>query len=153
MTAVMTGYGLVVAGASFAASQAILSGRHAGLSITHPGAWRVIVASALLAPVSALAGMALGALIRHSATTMVLTVGALLLLPEFVTDRYHWTACVRNALPFNTWERLVQVNYGHMPYRLVSRYPTTVGGAWTVFAVWAAVAVVVTVAVVDRRDV
>ena len=33
-----------------------------------------------------------GALIRHGATTMVLTAGALLLLPEFVTDRYHWTA-------------------------------------------------------------
>ncbi|MEV6482435.1 ABC transporter permease [Streptomyces sp. NPDC051576] len=153
VTAVMTVYGAVVAAASFAASQAILSGRGLGVSIGHPGALRVVLASALLAPVSALVGMAMGALIRHSATTMVLTTGLLLLLPTFVTERYHWTACVRNALPFNAWRRLVQVDYGHAPYTLAERYPTTVAGAWVVFAVWAVVAAVVTVVAVDRRDV
>jgi ABC-type transport system involved in multi-copper enzyme maturation permease subunit len=153
LTVVMTVYGAVVACASFAATQAILSGRGLGLSISHPGALRVVVASALLAPVSALVGMAMGALIRHSSTTMVLTTGLLLLLPILVTERYHWTACVRNALPFNAWGRLVQVDYGRMPYTLAERYPTTVGGAWTVFAVWAAVAMLVTVVAVDRRDV
>jgi ABC-type transport system involved in multi-copper enzyme maturation permease subunit len=153
VTTVMTVYGAVVACASFAATQAILSGRGLGLSISHPGALRVVVASALLAPVSALVGMAMGALIRHSATTMVLATGLLLLLPIFVTERYHWTACVRNALPFNAWDRLVQVDYGRMPYTLAERYPTTVGGAWTVFAVWAVVAMLVTVVAVDRRDV
>ncbi|WP_427922591.1 ABC transporter permease [Streptomyces sp. cg40] len=153
VTALMTGYGFVIAGASFGVSQAILSGRHAGLSVSDPGALRVITASALLAPVSALTGMALGALIRHSATTMVLTAGVLLLLPQFVTDRHHWTVCIRIALPFHAWERLVQVDYGHLPYQLVSRYPTTVGGAWVVFGVWAVVSGVVMVVVVDRRDV
>ncbi|WP_405947883.1 ABC transporter permease [Streptomyces prunicolor] len=153
VTAVMTVYGFVVAGASFTASQAILSGRGLGLSIGYPGALRVIVASALLAPVSALVGMAMGALIRHSATTMVLATGLLLLLPIFVTERYHWTACVRNALPFNAWDRLVQVNYGYMPYTLAERYPATVGGAWVVFVVWWAAAAVITVVVVDRRNV
>lgn len=126
VTAVMTAYGAVVASASFAAAQAILSGRGLGLSISYPGALRVVVASALLAPVSALVGMAMGALIRHSATTMVLATGLLVLLPTFVTERYHWTACVRNALPFNAWDRLVQVDYGRMPYTLAERYPTTV---------------------------
>ncbi|MFJ9897634.1 ABC transporter permease [Streptomyces sp. NPDC091280] len=153
VTAVMTVYGAVVASVSFAATQAILAGRHVGLSISHPGALRVVVASALLAPVCALAGMAMGALIRHGATTMVLSTGLLLLLPTFVTDRYHWTACVRNALPFHAWERLVQVDYGHVPYLLAARYPTTVGGAWAVFGVWWAVAALVTVFAVDRRDV
>ncbi|MFI6402726.1 ABC transporter permease [Streptomyces sp. NPDC050548] len=153
VTAVMTVYGAVVASASFTASQATLSGRDVGLSISYPGALRVVVASALLAPVSALVGMAMGALIRHSATTMVLATGLLLLLPIFVTERYHWTACVRNALPFNAWARLVQVDYGRMPLTLAERYPTTVAGAWAVFAVWAAVAAVVTVVAVDRRDV
>jgi len=153
VTAVMTVYGAVVASVSFAAAQAILSGRGVGLSISHPGALRVVVASALLAPVSALVGMAMGVLIRHSATTMVLATGLLLLLPIFVTECYHWTACVRNAQPFNAWGRLVQVNYGHMPYTLAEQYPTTVAGAWTVFAVWAAVAAVVMVVAVDRRDV
>jgi ABC-type transport system involved in multi-copper enzyme maturation permease subunit len=153
VTAVITAYGAVVASVSFAVTQAILSGHGLGLSIGHPGALRVVVASALLAPVSALVGMAMGVLIRHSATTMVLTTGLLLLVPTFFTERYHWTACIRNALPFNAWGRLVQVDYGHMPYTLAHRYPSTVAGAWVVFAVWAGVAAVVAVGVVGRRDV
>jgi hypothetical protein len=153
VTAVMTVYGAVVAGASFAASQAILDGRGAGVSIDHPGAWRVVAASALLAPVSALTGFGIGALIRHSATTMVLTTFVQLLLPAFVTDHYHWTACVRNALPYNAWVRLVDVGYGTHPFTLAAKYPTTVAGAWVVFGVWAAVSAVVAVVAVDRRDV
>ncbi|MGW5661273.1 ABC transporter permease subunit [Streptomyces sp. NPDC003758] len=153
LTAVMTVFGAVVAGASFAVTQAVLDGRGQGVSISHPGALRVVVASALLAPVCALVGMGLGALIRHSATTMVLTVFVLLLLPTMVTERYHWTACVRNALPFNAWDRLVDIGYGHDPFTLASRYPTTVTGGWIVFAAWSLVAAVVAVVTVDRRDV
>ncbi|MFC3578018.1 ABC transporter permease [Streptomyces yaanensis] len=153
VTAVMTVYGAVIAGMSFAATQAILDGRGKAVSLGHPGALRVVVASALLAPVCALAGMGLGALIRHSATTMVLTTFVLLLLPSFITERYHWTACVRNALPFNAWVRLVDIGYGHHPFTLASRYPTTVTGGWIVFAAWALVTAVVTVVAVDRRDV
>jgi hypothetical protein len=121
--------------------------------IGHPGAWRVVVASSLLAPVSALVGMGMGALIRHSATTMILTTLVLLLLPAFVTDRYHWTACVRNALPYNAWVRLVDTGYGDHPFTLTPRFPTTATGGWVVFAVWAGVAAILTVVVVDRRDV
>jgi hypothetical protein len=43
---------------SFGLTQAILSGQHGGVSLSHPGAWRVVVASALLAPLSALVGAA-----------------------------------------------------------------------------------------------
>jgi hypothetical protein len=149
----MTVYGALVAGASYAASQAILDGRGLGVPIGHPGAWRVVVASSLLAPVSALVGMGMGALIRHSATTMILTTLVLLLLPAFVTDRYHWTACVRNALPYNAWVRLVDTGYGDHPFTLTPRFPTTATGGWVVFAVWAGVAAILTVVVVDRRDV
>jgi hypothetical protein len=153
VTAVMTVFGALVAGTSFAVTQAILDGRGQGVPIGHPGALRVVVASALLAPVCALVGMGLGALIRHSATTMVLTVFTLLLLPTMVTERYHWTACVRNALPLNAWDRLVDIGYGHDPFTLVQRYPTTVTGGWIVFGAWALVAAVVAVVAVDRRDV
>ena len=153
LTAVMTLFGALLAAASYASTQAILDGRGLGVPISHPGAWRVAVASALLAPVCALVGMGLGAVIRHSATTMVLTTFVLLLLPSFVTDRYHWTASVRHAFPFNAWARIVDVGYGQSRYVLVPKYPATVAGGWVVFAVWAAVAAVVAVVVVDRRDV
>jgi hypothetical protein len=153
VTAVMTVYGALVAGASFTATQAILSTRDAGVSLSHPGALRVVAASALLAPVCALAGMALGALIRHSATTMVAATALLLLIPSFLTDRYAWTAAVRHAQPINAWTRLADIAYGHDPFTLVPRHPATVTGGWTTFAAWAAVAAVVAVVAADRRDV
>ncbi|MGW5062376.1 ABC transporter permease [Streptomyces sp. NPDC004096] len=153
VTAVMTVYGAFTAGASFILTQAVLDGRGQGVSIGHPGALRVVVASALLAPVCALAGLGLGALLRHSATTTVVDVFVLLFLPTFVTERYHWTACVKNALPFNAWYRLVDVEYGHQPFTLTPRYPTTVTGGWIVFGAWALAAAVVAVVAVDRRDV
>lgn len=154
VTAVMTVYGAFVAGASFAATQAILSGRNADVPLSYPGAWRVVVASALLAPVCALAGMCLGAVIRHSATTMVAITGLLLLLPAFITDRYRWAAAVRDVLPFNAWARLVDMSYGHNAHIIYPRfYPETVTGSWVAFGAWAVVAGIVAVVVVDRRDV
>ncbi|MFF4346622.1 ABC transporter permease [Streptomyces sp. NPDC001530] len=153
VAAVMTVYGVLVAGASFASTQAILGTRDVGVPLSHPGALRVVAASALLAPVCALAGMALGALIRHSATTMVATTAVLLLIPIFITDRYRWTAAVKHAQPVNAWTRLTDIAYGHDPFTLVPRYQATVTGAWITFAAWAAVAAVVAVLAVDRRDV
>ncbi|WP_406329810.1 ABC transporter permease [Streptomyces sp. NBC_00203] len=153
VTAVMTVYGALVAGASFAATQAILDTRDAGVSLSHPGALRVVAASALLAPVCALAGMALGAVIRHSATTMVAATAVLLLIPSFITDRYRWTAAVRHAQPVNAWNRLADIAYGKDPFTLIPRHQATVTGAWLTFAAWAAVAAVVAVVTVDRRDV
>ncbi|WP_210574397.1 ABC transporter permease [Streptomyces sp. GESEQ-4] len=150
----MTGYGAVVVGTSYAATQGILSGRGADVPVSHPGVLSLLLASALLAPVSALVGMGLGAVIRHGATTTGAITVVLLLLPTFITDRYAWTAAVRNALPVNAWTRLVDVTYGESAIRLYPpHYPTTVTGSWVVFAAWAAVAAVVAVVVVDRRDV
>ena len=146
VTAVTTVFGAVVSVASFGLTQAVLSGRHAGVAFGHPGALRLVVASALLAPVAALVGLALGAVLRHSAATMTAVVVILLLLPlVFGADRY-WSAVVGHALPAGAWNRLAAV--GHQPVA----HPSTVGGAWTVYVVWAVVAAVVAVACVQRRD-
>ncbi|MET9861335.1 ABC transporter permease subunit [Streptomyces smyrnaeus] len=145
-TAVTTVFGLVVAGVSFAATQAILDLRDAGVSLGDPGAFRVVAASALLAPVCALAGLALGAAIRHTASTMVTSVVVLLVLPLFLTDGRHWSAVAGHTLPYRAWLRLVDVNYSPMAF------PWTVGGAWTVYAVWACAACAVAVTSVHLRD-
>ncbi|MFF3686086.1 hypothetical protein [Streptomyces sp. NPDC002187] len=55
-----------------------------GLSLGHPGAFRAVAA------VCALIGMGLGALIRHTATTLVTYTGILLLLPFLLNDRHRW---------------------------------------------------------------
>ncbi|MEV4037331.1 ABC transporter permease [Streptomyces umbrinus] len=146
VTAVTTVFGAVVAAASFGLTQAVLSARHIGVPIDHPGALRVVVASALLAPVSALLGMALGTLIRHSAATMTANVVILLLLPLVFSADRHWAAVVDHALPTGAWIRLVDVD------QQAVAYPWTLTGAWTVYAVWALAAAAVAVTSVQRRD-
>ncbi|MGW4745775.1 ABC transporter permease [Streptomyces sp. NPDC004290] len=140
-------FGAVVAGASFWSTQAVLSLRDIGLPITHPGAPRVVVASALLAPVCAVVGMALGALLRRSAVSVVGAFVLLLLLPAVLTDRRHATAVLAHATPLHAWQRLA----GAGP-RAPELFPWTAGGAWLVFALWALGGAVVTVLAVRGRD-
>ncbi|MFK4693030.1 ABC transporter permease [Streptomyces pristinaespiralis] len=145
---VMTVFGVLVAVTSFASTQAILATEGAGVSIDRPGAVRVIVASALLAPVSALVGTALGTLLRHGAGAVVGSVVILLLLPVVLDDGRHWSAVLAHAMPYEAWLRLVDVPYGGPGIV----HPWSAGGAWTVYAVWALASAAVAVTAVHRRD-
>ncbi|GAA3368835.1 ABC transporter permease [Streptomyces sannanensis] len=147
-TAVMLVYGTVVAFTSFGVTQAILSGRHVGMPLDYPGALRAVTASALLAPVSALVGMGLGAIVRHTATTIVTLTGVLLLLPSLLNEQNALSAAVEHALPQGAWQRLTEVGDSPVPVL----YPASITGSWIVYAAWALVAAVVTVVAVDRRD-
>jgi ABC-2 type transport system permease protein len=149
IAAVTTGFGAVVAVASFGLTQAILSGQHAGVSLGHPGAWRVVVASALLAPLSALVGAAVGAIVRHSAAAVGTTIVILQAVPLLIHDNSHLPAVIAHALPFQAWNRLTAIPFNPVAHA----YPWTITGAWTVFAVWGLVAAVLAVAAVQRRDV
>lgn len=149
LAAVMLGYGVLAAGASFGIDQAVLSGRHIGLSTTHPGALRCVAAAALLAPVCALVGLGLGVLIRHSAGSVVATVLLLFFLPAFFNDSHRWTAVAAHAMPLNAWRRLTEVDLSSF---YVSHYPATIAGAWIAYAAWPLVAVLVAAVVMRRRD-
>ncbi len=145
--AVMTGVGAVVAAASFGLTQALLKD-HGGASITDPGAFRAVAASALLAPLSAMIGMALGAVVRHAAGSIVGAIVTLLLLPVlFQGETYRWVAEIGNAMPLSAWEALTGAHWGP------EKYPVSVTEAWVVFAGWAVGSVVIAVAAVGRRDV
>lgn len=148
LTTVMTAFGALVAAVSFWVTQAILAGLHAGVSISYPGALRVVVASALLAPLSALVGAAFGVVVRHSAAAAIGTVMLLVMLPVIVSDGQHWSALLAHAQLFPAWLRLVTVPYPPDG----TRFPWTAAGAWTVFAVWAVLAPLVTVAAAHWRD-
>ncbi|MFE1907740.1 ABC transporter permease [Streptomyces gardneri] len=143
---VQTVFGVVVAAGSFWSTQAMLSARDLGLPITHPGALRIVVASALLAPVCALVGMAIGALLRKSAISIVGSVVLLLLLPSALSDQRHITAVLAHTTPLHAWRRQMPVGLGQEPY------PWSTGAAWLVFGLWALGAAVVTVVAVRRRD-
>ncbi|MFD7644526.1 ABC transporter permease [Kitasatospora sp. NPDC059795] len=147
VTAVATGFGVLVASVSFWLDEAMLAGRYGGVSIGDPGALRLVAASALLAPLGALVGLAVGAVIRHSVTAMVALFGLLFLIPMFVRDTTHLGAVVAHAQPFNAWARL-----GLVGEITGQPFPSSVGGAWAVYLVWAAVAVLLVMTAVPGRD-
>ncbi|WP_371659872.1 ABC transporter permease [Streptomyces sp. NBC_00280] len=142
--------GVAVSGGSFGVTQAILRDHH-GMSLTDPGALRAVTASALLVPLCALVGMAVGALIRHTAGAVVTVIALLLLVPQlFGGEQYRWVVEIGNAMPLTAWDRLI-LNPDR-DYDL-GKYPVTITEAWCVYGAWSAVAVAVTVCVVGRRDV
>jgi ABC-2 type transport system permease protein len=159
VTGVMAAFGALVSAASFGLTQAIYHEHRIGLSIGAPGALRAVAASALLAPLCALVGMALAAVIRHAAGTVVAAIGLLLLLPAlFQGETYRWVKEIGNAMPYTAWQALVENPARHNadPGRPVvvamTKYPVTVTEAWIVFTAWAVAAVAVAVVTVHRRD-
>jgi ABC-2 type transport system permease protein len=147
LTAVMVVYGAVVAGTSFAVTQAILSGRGVGISLGYPGALRAVAASALLAPVCALVGLGIGAVVRHPAAGIVAAVVVLLLVPALLNERRRLTADLLHAMPRGAWSRLDGLSVmQRLPYQ------ASVPGSWLVYAAWSLAGVLVAVLVVHRRD-
>ncbi|MEU0674652.1 ABC transporter permease [Streptomyces sp. NPDC006172] len=142
--------GAVISAGSFAASQAVLHGRHAAVPLADPGVPRAVVASALLAPVCALVGLGFGVLLRYAAATMVTSVFTLLMLPPMFSEGEPWSAGVNHAMVLSAWKRLIQ-NWQPDPGSL--GYSATVPGSWAVYALWPLVAVALAVVVVRRRDV
>ncbi|AXE75802.1 ABC transporter permease [Streptomyces atratus] len=146
VTLVTTALGLFAAGGSFWLTQAILSGRDTGLSLGDPGVVPALLASALVAPVAALVGMAVGALLRAGAATMGVSFAVLLLVPMAVSDDHYGTAVVDHLLPYSAWARLIQV------VEKPAHFPWSQGGAWAVYAAWGLISAVITVVAVQRRD-
>jgi hypothetical protein len=67
LAAVTLAIGALVAFVSFFATQAILSGHHLGVSLSRPGVPVKVLAAGIMLCVCALLGLALGAIIRHTA--------------------------------------------------------------------------------------
>ncbi|MEY9930037.1 ABC-2 type transport system permease protein [Catenulispora sp. GP43] len=147
-----TGAGVVIVAASYACTQAIIAGDYGALSPATHGLWIFLSASVLLFPLSALVGIGLGTLIRNSASTIVAVVTILMLIPNFVVSRIHpWINDIHNAMPFTAWQRL-DGSPGRPAAPGVFADPT-VGGSWSVYAVWAVVPVVMAFVLVRKRDV
>lgn len=149
VTAVMLAYGTALVATSFAVTQAILAGEGIGVTPETPGAARAVAVSAVMPPVCALVGMALGALLRGVAGTLMAIMVVLILAPMFLDDDARWSAAVDHAQPVSAWERLVMV--GPAPGSGWS----TAGFAqsWAVLAAWAVVALAVALVAVHHKDV
>ncbi|MER6915005.1 ABC transporter permease [Streptomyces sp. NPDC000594] len=150
VSAVMLALGTLVSGASFGVTQMLLR-EYGGLSLGDPGALRAVAAAALLAPLCALVGMAVGAVVRHAAGSIVAVIALLLLTPALLRgERYRWVEEIGDALPLSAWERLV-TNPGRA--HDLGTDPQTVTEAWIVYGAWATAAVAVALLVVRHRDV
>ncbi|MET8629766.1 hypothetical protein ABZW30_39590 [Kitasatospora sp. NPDC004669] len=143
---VTTVLGVVLALASFGAAQGILSGQHVAVGFGHWGVMRLLVASALIAPVSALVGMGLAAAIRHSVLTIVATITLLFVLPSLLNSPRHLTVNLLHMTVSQAWNRI-----GHTP-ATTEQWPWSVGGACIVLGAWALVAAAVAIYIPNRRD-
>jgi len=96
--AAVTGAAALVAGEvlafiTFFLTQAMLADSHRGVSLSHPGAVRAVLAAGLLLAVAALTGLGLGAIIRHPAGAIAATVGVIYLITAL---------CLVLPAPWNT---------------------------------------------------
>ena len=131
--------------AAFGIGQAILSGKHIGMSLGDSGVLRAVAGAGLYLSATALLGFGLGALIRHTAGALSAFFGLLYastaLIDVLPTS---WRNDMINYMPVNAGSQIMSVI--HTPGAL---------GAWSgfgVFLCYAGAAVAAAVIVIDRRD-
>jgi ABC-type transport system involved in multi-copper enzyme maturation permease subunit len=129
----------------FFVGEAILSGQHINIAISHPGVLRALVGAALYLTVMGLFGLGLGAIVRNTAAGIALLTGIVFVLPPIV-----------GLLPTSLADSIT-------PY-----LPSNAGGAvWTinpdphtlapwaglaVFAAYAVAAIAIAAVLLNRRD-
>lgn len=147
--AAMTVTGAVIAGGSFAINQAVLSGSRISIPVGGGVTARLLVSTALLLPLCALGGMALGTVIRNTPAAVVAVCVLFVFTPfAFKSATTRWTVDAANAMPFSFFSRLSVAGHGH----LVGGAPS-VPAAWTALAAWLAASAVIVISVTGWRDV
>ncbi|MBS2963494.1 ABC transporter permease subunit [Actinocrinis puniceicyclus] len=138
--------GEVLAFAAFFPVQAIMHGVGAGLSIRSPGALRAVLSAGFHLAVVALIGLALGALLRHTAGAIAALFGLGFILPGVVSAfPQPWSDRIGRFLPTNCIGRLLSQQ----------AHPADLTRPWSFVVLVAYPAVLLGVAgyVLRRRDV
>lgn len=144
-----TGVGALVTACSFALTAMVLHSHHIGFSLGDAGAPSLVASTTLMVPLCALAGLAIGAVVRNTATTIIVICVLFVLVPiAFKSDSTRWAVDVANALPCYAWARLTTMGHGHV----VGGGPSY-SAAWTAFACWIVASAVVVAVNLHRRDV
>ena len=137
--------GELVAFVSFFLAQAILSGQHLGVSLSRPGVPGAVLAAGILLCVCTLLGLALGAIIRHTAGGIAATI-AVIVLPGIVALLpAPWSGRLGR---FTLLEAARQVTALHPAANLFSP-----GLSLLIVLAWPAVALAAAAVLITRRDV
>jgi ABC-2 type transport system permease protein len=148
--AAVTGTAALLAGellafAAFFLTQAILSGRHRGLSLAHPGVPGAVLGAGLVLAACVLAGLGLGAIIRHTAGAIAATLAVIYLLAA---------ACLFLPAPWNT--RIGRFTLPVAAYQVVALHPQagllSPALSLLVVAAWPAAILLIAALLITRRD-
>ena len=146
--ATMTVPGAVIAAGSYAINEAVLAGYHISIPVSGADTARLILSTTLVTPLCALAGMALGAVIRNTPATIV-AVCVLFVFTPFAlkSASTRWAVDAANAMPFSFFSRLAVAGNAHLVGGVES-----LTAAWTALAVWLAASAVIVISVMGWRD-
>jgi ABC-2 type transport system permease protein len=137
-------FGELLAFASFLLTQAILSGKQQGVSLSHPGVPGAVLAAGFVLVVVALLGLALGAIIRH-------TAGAIAALPALF-----YLPLILLWLPSPWSHRLERFTLPVAAYQVVALHPATnlfdPALSMLVLIAWPAAALLAAAVLITRRD-
>jgi ABC-2 type transport system permease protein len=138
--------GEVIVFACFWLTQAILSSRHGGLSLSRPGVPGAVLAAGLFPGACAVVGVGLGALIRHTAGAIAAVVAVVYLLGVL---------CLALPSPWNT--RLGRFTLPFAAYQAATLHPQAGlfcrGLSILILVAWPAVTLVAAGIAITRRDV
>jgi len=136
--------GELVAFVSFWLVQAILAGHHQGVSLGHPGVAGAVLSAGLLLCVCTLLGLALGAVIRHTAGGIAATAAVILVPAILALLPAPWNGRLGR---FTLLEAARQVSALHPATNLLSP-----GWSLLVLLAWPAAALAVAAVLITRRD-
>jgi ABC-2 type transport system permease protein len=137
--------GEAVAFACFGLVQAVLSGKHLSVSLSHPGVPGAVLAEGLLLFAVAMMGLGLGAIVRHAAGGIAAVVGLIFLPAGLALLPAPWGGRVSR---FTLLEAARQVTALHPATNLFAP-------AWSmlVLLAWPAVALLAAAVAITRRDI
>ncbi len=130
---------------AFFAGMPFFTDHHLGVSLGDPGVLRAVLGGGLYVMASGLFGLALGALLRHSAGAIVAAIAGLLIVPGLTTLLPgEWGDTVHRYFTSNAGVRITEVTTSHGD---LAPWP-----GYGVFTLWWLVILAVGVWLVRRRD-
>jgi len=130
---------------AFLIGQSLLASRHIGISLSDPGALRMVLGAGLYLTVVGLLGVAVGALVRNTAGGIATVFGVLLVVPVLAEALpTSWGNHINQWLPSNAGQSLLSLH--HEAHTL---QPWT---GFAVFCLYAVVALAGAAVLLKRRD-